>query len=135
MISRRAFVTNLSGGLLAAPLALEAQPAGRVPRIGVLLASSSSNSHLLEAFRQGLRELGRVEGQNIMVEYRSAEGRSERSPDLAVELVRLKVDVIVRSPTAASVEAKKVVERRAAGGSRQANRAAGTLSARRHQSV
>jgi len=112
VISRRAFVTNLSGGLLAAPLALEAQPAGRVPRIGVLLASSSSNSHLLEAFRQGLRELGRVEGQNIMVEYRSAEGRSERSRDLAVELVRLKVDVIVTSPTAASVEAKKEVERR-----------------------
>jgi len=65
-----------------------------------------------EAFRQGLREVGWVEGQNIMVEYRSAEGRSERLPDLAVELVRLKVDVIVRSPTAASVEAKKEVERR-----------------------
>lgn len=87
-------------GLVATPLAAEAQPPARVPRIGILwLNPLSATGHLLEAFRQGLRELGYVEGQNIAIEFRSAEGKFERVPDLASELVRLKVDVIVTGLT------------------------------------
>jgi len=81
--------------LALAPLAVEAQTAEKVYRIGML--GSSASDPLVEAFKEGLRELGYVEGRNIMVEYRSAEGRTERLPDLAADLVRLKVDVIVAS--------------------------------------
>lgn len=78
--------------LLAASFAADAQPAGKVPRIGFLANVRSPGT---EAFQKGLRELGYVEGQNIIVEWRLAEGRLERLPELAAELVRLKVDVIV----------------------------------------
>ncbi|MBI2154574.1 MAG: ABC transporter substrate-binding protein [Candidatus Rokubacteria bacterium] len=85
---------TLALGLLAAPLAAEAQqPAGKVYRIG-LLGTSPINPHY-EAFRQGLRELGYVEGRNIVIERRHSEGKAERLPNLATELIRLKVDVIV----------------------------------------
>jgi len=93
--SRRTFLVTFVGGILAAPLAAEAQTAEKVYRIGML--GSSSSDPLVEAFKQGLRELGYVEGRNIMVEYRSAEGRPDLLPDLAADLVRLKVDVIVAS--------------------------------------
>ena len=74
----------------------EAQQPARIPRIGILIpASASVLSARVEAFRQRLRELGYVEGKNIVIEYRYAEGKLERLPDLAAELVRLKVDVIV----------------------------------------
>jgi len=74
----------------------EAQQQKKVPRIGFLVgASPSTNAARTEAFRQGLRELGYVEGKNIVIEYRYAEGKLDRLPDLAAELVRLKVDVIV----------------------------------------
>src|SRR5499425_1103758 len=74
----------------------EAQQSGRVPRIGFLFAGPrSSYSTRIEAFLQGLRELGYIEGKNIAIEYRYAEGQFERLPDLAAELARLKVDVIV----------------------------------------
>ena len=83
-------------GTLATPLAAEAQAPAKVPRIGFLSSlSPTDNAHLLEAFRQGLFELDYVEGQNIAIEYRFGEGRPERLPPLAAELVRLKVDVIV----------------------------------------
>ena len=86
--------------LLAAPLAGAAQPPAKVPRIGILwLNPLPPTAHLVEAFRQGLRELGYVEGQNITIEFRSAEGKVERLPDLAAELVRLKVDVIMTGAT------------------------------------
>ena len=88
--------------ILAAPLAADAQPAGKVHRIGFLGGGSGT----VEAFRQGLRELGWVEGQNIVIGYRFAEGRFDRLPDLAVELVRLKVDVIAAGGTPAAVAAK-----------------------------
>ena len=82
--------------LLATPLVTDAQPATKVHRIGQLVAgSSSSYRHLLAAFRQGLRDLGYVEGQNLVIEERYAEGSEERLPDLAAELVQLQVDVIV----------------------------------------
>jgi putative ABC transport system substrate-binding protein len=95
--------------LLVAPLgglAQQSQPAN-LPRIGYLfLQPFSASAHLRDAFRQGLRELGYAEGQNIAIEFRNAEGRPERLLDLATELVRLKVDVIVAAPEA-SVEAAK----------------------------
>ena len=102
----------LTGGLLTAPLAAEAQQAGRVPRIDFLsLTSPSDRPPLLDAFRQGLRELGWVEGQNIVIDYRYAEGRVDRLPDLAAELVRLKVDLIVASAgTQAATAAKNATE-------------------------
>jgi len=104
--TRRAFIGALAG-LVFAPLAAEAQPAGKIYRIGMLETTSlASNAANLDAFRQGLRELGYVEGQNFVFEYRSADGRSERFPDLAAELVRLKVDVILTRGTPAVIAAK-----------------------------
>jgi putative tryptophan/tyrosine transport system substrate-binding protein len=92
--------------LLGAPLAVHGQ-SSKVPRLGVLSPGAPGPSLLVDAFRQGLRELGYVEGQNIAIEYRFDEGRSERLPDLAAELARLKVDVIVTVNTAASQAASK----------------------------
>src|SRR5438874_7149023 len=86
----------------------QAQQLTKVPRIGFLDATSPSTiSDRVEAFRQGLRELGFVEGKNIVVEYRWAEGKIERLPDLATELVRLKVDVIVTAGPPAARAAKE----------------------------
>jgi len=87
----------------AAPLAAEAQQAAKIPRIGFLAANLAASPHLREAFRQGLRDLGYVEGRNIVIEYRDAEGQLERLPALAAELIALKVTVIVTggaTPTA-----------------------------------
>ena len=95
-MDRRAFLGTL--GLLAAPLGVEAQQADKMPRVGYLSLASYSDpaiQGLLEAFRQGLRERGYVEGQNIAIESRSAEGKHDRLPALAADLVRSKVDVIV----------------------------------------
>jgi len=95
------------GAVLAAPLAVEAQQAGKVPRIGFLYYGSPGPSPELDAFREGLRELGCIEGQNIAIEVRFASGRVERLPELAAELVRLKVDVIVTPGTPPSLAAKQ----------------------------
>jgi len=92
--------------LLAAPGPAVAQPAGQIPRVGFLGASSSTSANV-EAFRQGLRELGWAEGKNIVIEYRFAEGHFDRLPDLAADLVRLKVDVITAAPTPGAVAAKR----------------------------
>jgi putative ABC transport system substrate-binding protein len=90
-----------------APLAAEGQQAGKIYRIGMLETTSMAlNAANLDAFRQGLRELGYVEGRNFMIEYRSADGRRERFPELATELVRLKVDVILTRGTPAVMAAK-----------------------------
>src|SRR5215468_6734843 len=86
--------------IFAASLTALAQPTGKTYRIGYLSGGSpTASARNVEAFRQGLLDFGWVEGQNIVVEYRFAEGRVERLPDLAAELVRSKVDVIVASPT------------------------------------
>jgi len=86
----------------------QAQQPARIPRIGILIAASTSfYSARVEALHQRLRELGYVEGKNIVIEYRYAEGKLERLPDLAAELVRLKVNVIVTAPTQAALAAKK----------------------------
>ncbi len=100
---RRTFMVIIAGGLVAAPLAAEAQPAGKVARIGFLGLNPGANPHRRGAFLQGLRDLGYVEGRNVVIEYRSAEGKLERLSALAAELVALKVDVIVTgggTPTA-----------------------------------
>jgi putative ABC transport system substrate-binding protein len=95
--------------VLAVPLATAAQQTGKMYRIGVLeIADEAANHANLSAFRQGLAELGYVEGQNVVMEYRSADGRPERFSDLATELVRVKVDVIVTRGTPATLTAKQV---------------------------
>ena len=102
MISRRAFLTTGGAAILAAPLAVEAQSA-KIPRIGLLDYAAA----IWEPLRQGLRDLGYVEGKNIIFEYRPSEGRGERLRDLAGELVRLKVDVIVTFGTPSTLAAKQ----------------------------
>ena len=94
--TRRAFLIALGASALAAPFKLRAQQPTRIPTIGLLVGVSRS-AHLAhtEAFRQGLRELGYVEGKNVIIEYRYAGGELERTPSLAAELVRLKVNVIM----------------------------------------
>jgi putative ABC transport system substrate-binding protein len=97
----------LSVSLTLAPLASEAQQATKIPRVGLL-----DYTAFWDPLRQGLRDLGYVEGQNIALEYRRSEGRSERLPDLAAELVRLKVDVIVTAgtpPTQAAMRATTTI--------------------------
>lgn len=103
---RRRFVVSL-GVLLGAPLIAEAQPAGKVPRIGLLFFGTAGPSRELDAFRQGLREVGYAEGQNIAVEYRFAQGQVERLPKLATELARLQPDVLVTPGTPATLAAKR----------------------------
>jgi len=94
--------------LIALSVSAEAQQPARIPRIGILAAPSASFfSARVEAFRQRLRELGYVEGRNILLEYRYAEGKLERLPDLAAELLRLKVDVIVTAGAPVILAAKK----------------------------
>ena len=98
---RAATVAGTAGFLGLGSEAAEAQQAARIPRIGILIpASASFFLPRVEAFRRRLRELGYVEGKNIVIEYRYAEGKLERLPDLAAELVRLKVDVIVTTGSA-----------------------------------
>jgi putative ABC transport system substrate-binding protein len=91
--------------LLAPPLAAEAQQPGKLYRIGILGSSPTSATPTWEAFRQGLRDLGYIEGQNITIQYRG--GKYQRLPDLAAELVRLKVDVIVTGGTPGALAAKQ----------------------------
>ncbi len=90
----------------ALPLVADAQPAEKVPKVAFLSSNSAINA-TVDAFRQGLRELGYVEGRNIQIEYRWAEGRFDRLPALATELVRLGVTVIVAANTPAASAAKK----------------------------
>jgi putative tryptophan/tyrosine transport system substrate-binding protein len=105
---RRAFIAVVGGGLLARPLAVRAQPAPKVPRIGLLLlfGSPGQPNPLVDAFRGGLRDLGYVEGQTVLIDARWAEGREQRLADEAAELVRLKVAVIVTPGTPATMAAR-----------------------------
>jgi len=109
-MKRRDFLGVL-GGAAAWPLAARAQQPTQVWRIGILeIVASGSNAKSFNAFRQGLRELGYVEGQNLVIEYRSADGDNERFSGLAAELVRLKVDLIVTRTTVAALAAKRATE-------------------------
>ena len=91
---RRQFITLLGGAAVAWPLPLGAQQVVRRPRVGVLIFSNPQTDPNTEAFRRGMHDLGYVDGQNIAIEYRYAEGKPERFPELAAELVRLKPDVV-----------------------------------------
>jgi ABC-type uncharacterized transport system substrate-binding protein len=109
MMERRAFLTMVAGGLLAAPVAAEAQPGTKAPRVGFVEAGSrSANQHFLDAFRQGLRDLRYIEGQTIFIEDRWADGRPDRFPELIADLIRLKVDVLVVASTPGAAVAKKI---------------------------
>ncbi len=95
----------------AVPFATEAQQAAKVARIGFLSGSLANGPHLPEAFRQGLRDLGYIEGRDVVIEYRDAEGKYERLPALAAELVALKVDVIfVGGATPSALAAKQATK-------------------------
>ena len=111
MISRRAFIAG-AVGVVAAPLFVEAQQAGKTARVGYLLAGplpgpGSPNMHLFEALSRALRDLGWVEGQNLVIEWRAASENAARLPDLAVELVRLNVDVILAGSCGAPLDAAR----------------------------
>jgi ABC-type uncharacterized transport system substrate-binding protein len=95
-----ALTTTLA--LLAAPIAAETQQAGKASRIGTLSTANPRSAGLYQAFAQRLRELGYVEGQNIAIEFRNAEGKLDRLAGLALELVRLNVDVIVTATDSAT---------------------------------
>jgi len=106
-MDRRAFLSALSGSFLAAPLAAEAQQAGKVYRIGYLTPFPIDSS-LTQSFRQGLRELGYVEGRDVVIEGRSADQRYNDLEKLAAELVVAKVDVLVTAAGVAALAAKRV---------------------------
>ena len=104
---RREFIALVGGAAAAWPLAARAQQAGKVYRIGILeMTSATLNAANVYALRAGLQQLGYVEGQNLVIEYRSADGRDDRFPGLARELLALKVDVIVTRGTPAAIAAK-----------------------------
>ena len=101
-MDRRRFIGTIASGLLAAPLAALSQPAARIARIGFLSGNLAGGPLMTDGFRQGMRDLGYVEGRNFMLEFRDAEGKLERLPALAAELVALKVDVIMVGGTLAA---------------------------------
>ena len=106
-MDRRGFIRTLAGGLLTAPLGAQAQQLEKPYRIGMLERTSTAvNAANLNAFRLGLRERGYVEGERFVIEYRSADGRDERFPILAAELVQQKVNLILTRGTPAALAAK-----------------------------
>ena len=110
-MDRRTFIGTVAGGLLAAPLTASAQQASKVYRIGYLSHFGCPlRPESMGPFRQGLRELGYVEGQNLIIECRGAPGAADRLPGLAAELVRLKVDVLVAAGTRSALAAKQATK-------------------------
>ena len=107
---RRTFIT-LIGGAAAWPLAAQAQPSSGLRRVGALVLTESDAQALGKELREGLRELGYAEGQNLAIEFRSADGQAERLPDLAADLVRLPVDVIVAAFTPCAQAAQRATSR------------------------
>ena len=106
-MDRRVFLVAVAGGLAAMPLAARAQPQ-KIARVGFLgTASAAGMANRVEALRAGLGEYGDVEGKNLVIEFRWAEGNYDRLPDLAAELVRLKVDVLVTSGAPGTLAAKR----------------------------
>jgi putative ABC transport system substrate-binding protein len=106
-MDRRTFIGSVGFGLLVVPLASLAQQVGKVYRVGMLETTTATmNAANLDAFRQQLRELGYAEGRNLIIEYRAADGRSERFPAFAAELVNMKVDLIVARGSLATQAAK-----------------------------
>src|SRR5262245_46245110 len=108
-MSKRIFFFALCATLFALCVYAEAQQPNKVPRVGFLSLVASTSAR--EVFQQGLRDLGYVEGQNIVIEYRHAAGRAERLPELAAELVRLNVNVIVVAASQSTLAAKKATQK------------------------
>src|SRR6266545_4748034 len=106
-MDRRTFISSMTVGFLAAPLAAKAQSTGKIARIGYLTTGQGSEPSMNKAFRQGLRDLGYVEGRNVVIESRSAHGKAERLPGLAAELAALRVDVVVAVTNPAIAAAKQ----------------------------
>ncbi len=106
-MKRREFIAVLSGAAVAWPLGGSAQQAAKIARIGYLTGNLAANPHTREAFLQGLRDLGYIEDRNLEIEYRDVEGKYERLPALAAELVALKVDVILAAGTPQPLAAKQ----------------------------
>jgi len=105
---RREFISLLGGAAVAWPLAARAQQAGKIFRIGMVEPISAElNAANLAAFRRGLHDLGYIEGRNLVLEYRSADGDARRFPDLVAEMISLNVDLIVTRGTPAALAAKK----------------------------
>src|SRR5262245_53831884 len=101
-MNRRTFLRGITLGTLPVPFAVHAQQPGKIWRVGVLTALYPADAEPPRALRQRLHELGYVEGQNVLIEWRDAHPRDDRLPDLAADLVRLKVDVIVADVYAAT---------------------------------
>jgi putative ABC transport system substrate-binding protein len=111
-MDRRAFIALVSGSILAAPLAAEAQQGAKVYRVAFLGSTSPSGyASQMDAFRVGLRDLGYVEGKNLIIDFRWAQGKYERLPELASELVRLKPDVLVTHGAPGSLAAKRATDK------------------------
>jgi len=107
-MNRREFITLLCGAVATWPLAARAQSDAKLPTIGFLIGGTPLSDHLwVDAFVQHLSELGWVEGTNVHIEYRSAEGRSERFNEIATEFVRMRVDIILTSGAAAVAAVKQ----------------------------
>ena len=106
-MNRRRFLLTSLVGAFAAPVVAEGQQAGYVPRVGFLFYGPAGSSPEIDAFRQGLSELGYIDGQNVAVEYRFASGRLERLQELATQLVTLRPSVIVAPGTPAAMAAKR----------------------------
>src|SRR5262245_6528894 len=106
-IRRREFIVTLGSAAAAWPLAARAQKSDKIARIGYLSAANPRSAPNFAAFEQRLRELGYIDGQNIVIEYRDAEGEMDRLPDLAADLVRLDVNVIVTTTDPATRAAKR----------------------------
>jgi putative ABC transport system substrate-binding protein len=106
-MDRRAFIGRVTGGFVAAPLAAEAQQGGKVYAIGYLTLRSSIRQAVLNAFNQGLKEHGWIEGQNFVFTIKAAGHKSERLPELVAELVRLKMDVMVVDSAESALAAKR----------------------------
>jgi putative ABC transport system substrate-binding protein len=102
--NRREFVGSVAGCLLVAPFATTAQQPARTPRIGIL---GNTEGSAWDGFRRGLRDLGYVEGRTLLVDWRWADGKPDRFPGLASELVQAKVDLIVTSSTVAALAARQ----------------------------
>ncbi len=107
IVQRRAFLATLTGGLLVAPLGARAQQTGRLPRVGVLSTTNPRTTTFFEALVQRLHELGHVEGQNLVIEFKNAEGDVGRLPALAGALVRSNVDVILATGPEVTLQAAR----------------------------
>ena len=113
-MDRRAFISGIAGGLLAAPLAVWAQSAGKVYRIGFLGdvgdPTTGPTTRVQRSLRAGLNDLGYVEGRDFVMEYRWAEGHNDRLPELAADLVRAKIDVLITAGTPGTMAAKRATQ-------------------------